>query len=138
MRNILFLLLLSIGISCNTAKDTSSSVAEDEMFITRKYIGTFKAYRLSEPELVKGTNIMWIKTSKDSIYGKIAAFGNKCDFVVGERLYLRRVFNAPAGSLGYWEYQIENNSSISYSISDYQRDKKVVVNTWFEMKQDNS
>lgn len=132
MKNILFLLLVGLVISCSTTKNASSPIEEDKIFLTRKYVGKFVDYRYSEPELVGLPNIIWIKTSLDTIYGKISAYGKKCEFSVGDRLYLRRIYYSPAGSFGYWEYQIENNSSVFYKLSDYQYDKKVVVDDWFE------
>ena len=132
MKKILFLLLTGVIISCSTTNNRSSSIDEDKIFITRKYVGKFVDYRHTIPELPGMPNIIWIKTSMNPIYGKIAAYGKKCNFTVGDRLYIRRIYNTPAGSFGYWQYQIENNSDIVYSLSDYQYEKKVIVDSWFE------
>jgi len=110
---------------------SSSLESEDELFIVRKYVGRFLDYRITGAETYGGPNIIWIKTSMDNTYGKISAYGKKCDFSVGENLYLKRTYYNPGGINGYWVYQIENDSSIYYRASDLQHDKKVLVETWF-------
>ncbi|MGB8492616.1 MAG: hypothetical protein WCE64_16300 [Bacteroidales bacterium] len=129
MKKTGFILLVVLGISCATGQKTGL-VAEDEMFITRKYIGTFVDYRQSEPQTFGGPHLIWIKTSMDSTFGKISAYGRKCDFAPGEKLYLRRTYYAP-GVFGYWVYQIENDSSVFYRASEYQYDSKVLVQNWY-------
>ena len=75
-------------------------------------------------------SLIWIKTSQDTVYGKISAYSRKCDFVPGDRLYLKRVYQSP-GLFGYWMYQIENDNNVWYRISEFQHDNKVLVQTWF-------
>ena len=114
-----------------TAKRASEIVIEDEFLLTRKYIGEFLDYRHTGPETSDGPNIIWIKTSMDKTFGKISAYGKTCRFSVGDRLYLRRLYYSQGNVSGYWIYQIENDSSIYYRVSEYQYDKKVSVETMF-------
>jgi hypothetical protein len=114
-----------------TSKKSTSKLKEDEFLITRKYAGQFLDYRHTGPGNYAGPNLIWIKTSMDKTYGKIAAFGKTCQFKVGENLYLRKIFFSPGDVTGYWIYQIENDSSFFYRLSEFQYDKKLYVETWF-------
>jgi hypothetical protein len=67
----------------------------------------------------------------ENTFGKISAYGKKCEFSVGDKLYLRRTYYTPGGISGYWTYQIENDSSVYYRLTDFQNDKKVFVKSWF-------
>jgi hypothetical protein len=62
----------------------------------------------------------------DSTYGKFSAYGKKCKFTTGDRLYLKRIYATP-GIMGYWTYQIENDSSLYYEVLNYQSDKDYLV-----------
>jgi len=114
-----------------TSKKTSLIVIEDELFISRKFVGKFLDYRQTGPKTDSGPNLIWIKTSMDNTFGKISAYGKKCEFSVGDKLYIKRTYYTPGGFSGYWVYQIENDSSIYYRVSDFQYDHKVLVETWF-------
>jgi hypothetical protein len=131
MKRLLILVVMSIIISCSTAKKTSSILEADEIFITRKYIGNFVEYRHTGPNTFDGPNIIWIKTTLDNTYGKISAYGKKCDFSAGDRIYLKRSYYTPGTVSEYWIYQVENDSSVYYRASDYQYDKKVFIQSWF-------
>ena len=130
MKKLLFLLLTGVIISCSTAKKSSSLLQEDEFFVTRKYIGNFLDYRQTGPDTFGAPHLIWIKTTMDSTYGKVSAYSKKCEFSAGDRLYLRRVYFSP-GISGYWMYQIENDASVYYRVSEFQYDNKVLVQTWF-------
>jgi hypothetical protein len=114
-----------------SAKRASEIVIEDEFLLTRKYIGQFIDYRHTGPETSDGPNIIWIKTSMDKTFGKLSAYGRNCEFTIGDNLYLRRIFYSPGDVSGYWIYQIENDSSLYYRLSEFQYDKKVYVETLF-------
>jgi hypothetical protein len=114
-----------------SAKRASEVVIEDEFLLTRKYIGEFLDYRHTGPETSDGPNILWIKTSMDKTFGKLSAYGKNCEFTIGDNLYLRRIFYSPGDVSGYWIYQIENDSSVYYRLSEFQYDKKVYVETLF-------
>jgi len=107
-------------------------VVEDELFIVRKFVGSFIDYRHTGNTPNEGPNLIWIKTSMNNTYGKISAYGRKCEFSVGDKLYLKRTYYTPGGVSGYWLYHIENDSSVYYKLTDLQHDKKVLVETWFK------
>jgi hypothetical protein len=130
MKKILFALLTITWVSCSVSRTGNEVLGEDELFITRKYLGNYLEYRHTGSEDFAGPNIIWIKTSLDSIYGKIAAYGKKCDFSVGDRLYLKRVYSTP-GVMGYWTYQIENDSSLYYEVLKFQSDKDYLIEELF-------
>lgn len=113
------------------SKKSDDLLEEDELLITRKYIGNFLDYRHTGPDTYSGSNLIWIKTSMDKTLGKISAYGKTCRFSVGDRLYLRKLYYSQGNVSGYWIYQIENDSSIFYRVSEYQYDQKVSVETMF-------
>ncbi len=131
MKKLGFLLLILTGLSCATT-EKSGLLQEDELFVTRKYVGNFVDYRYTGPETFGGPHIVWIKTTQDSVFGKISAYSRKCDFQEGDRLYIRRVYQAP-DIFGYWRYQIENESDtkVWYEISAFQYGNKVLAQSWF-------
>jgi hypothetical protein len=67
----------------------------------------------------------------EKTYGKISAYGEKCEFSVGDRLYLTRTYYSPGGISAYWVYNIENASSLYYKVTEFQNDRKVLVQSWF-------
>lgn len=116
-----------------STKRPTEIVIEDEFLMTRKYVGEFLDYRHTGQENSDFPNIIWIKTSLDKTFGKLSAYGKTCDFTIGDHLYIRRIFYSPgdvSGS-GYWIYQIENDASMYYRLSEFQYDKKVYVETLF-------
>lgn len=125
------LLVVPFSSPVKQSKRASSTIEEDELMIIRKYVGTYLDYRNTGVDNYGSPNLIWIKTSMEKIYGKISAYGRSCEFTVGENLYLKRIFYSPGGISGYWVYQIENNSGISYRLTDFQHDKKVMAETWF-------
>jgi hypothetical protein len=124
MKKILFLVLMSIIISCSTTKKSSSLLQEDQFFITRRYIGNFMDYCHTGPQIVGGNDLIWIKTTIYSTYGKISAYSKKCDFSVGDKIYLRPISSIP-GNLGNWVYQIENDSSVNYRVSEFRFENNI-------------
>lgn len=128
------ILIIYTGImlsSCGTAKKSYTNVQEDQLMITRRYVGDYIEYRRTNPEDFTGYNIIWIRTTQDSTYGKISAFGKKCEFTPGDRLFLKRTYLSPGGISGYWIYRIENDSSVTYKLTDFQHDRGVPVQSWF-------
>jgi hypothetical protein len=114
------------------SKRKSPAIVEDELFISRKYVGSFIDYRQTGPATYNGTNLIWIKTSMENTYGKISAYGKKCEFSIGDNLYLTRTYYSPGGVSGSWVYRIENDSSLYYKVTDLQHDHKVLVETFFK------
>jgi hypothetical protein len=125
------LLIVPLVLPAKTSKKSSLIIEEDELFIIRKYVGNFIEYRHTGSETYGGPNLIWIKTSMDNTYGKISAYSKNCEFSAGDKLYLKRIYYTPGGVSGYWVYQIENDSSVYYRVTDFQHDKKVLVETWF-------
>ena len=105
-------------LSCSTAKKSVSLIEEDQFYISRKYIGTFMDYCHTGPQVVGGKDLIWIKTTLYSYYGKISAYGKTCDFSVGDKIYLKPLYSTP-GEFGIWEYQIENDSLVNYRLSEF-------------------
>lgn len=124
MKKLLFLVLMGLIISCSTAKKAPLRVKEDQFFITRKYIGTFVDYCHTGPQIVGGNDLIWIKTTIYSTYGKISAYSKKCDFSVGDKIYLRPRYSTP-GHYGNWEYLIENDSLVNYRVSEFRFENNV-------------
>jgi hypothetical protein len=124
MKKLLFLVLMGIIISCSTANKSSSLLKEDQFFITRRYIGNFMDYCHTGPQIVGGTDLIWIKTTVYSTYGKISAYSKTCEFSVGDKIYLKTTNSTP-GNFGDWEYQIENDSSVNYRISDFRFENNI-------------
>lgn len=131
MKKFGFILLVVLGISCATA-EKSGLLSEDKVFVTRKFVGNFVDYRHTSPENLGDPHIIWIKTTQDSIYGKISAYSRKCEFQPGDRLYLRRAYHSP-GIFGFWVYQIENDreDKVWYEISEFQYGNRVLAQSWF-------
>ncbi|MDD3736615.1 MAG: hypothetical protein PHO11_05545, partial [Bacteroidales bacterium] len=126
------IMLVLVAASCSTQRKSASSIQEESLMITRKYVGDFIEYRHTGPENYEGPNIIWIKTTMEEQYGKISAYGRKCDFTEGDRLYLRRVFYSPGIVSGYWVYLLENDASVSYRATDLQHDREVLIKEWFD------
>jgi hypothetical protein len=119
------------GAFPGSAAKEAPEIIEDKLFISRKYVGTFLDYRQTGPNTYNGPNILWIKTSLSETYGKISAYGKKCKFSIGDKLYLRRTYYSPGEVTGFWEYWIENDSSIYYRATDFQHDHKYFLENWF-------
>lgn len=130
MNRALFLAGLFLLASCASVKQTGRD--EDSLILTRKYVGNFVEYRQHIPEKLGQPYLIWIKTTMDSTYGKISAFGERCDFKPGDRLYIKRNQVSPGPISTYWEYQIESdNRQVVYKLSEFQHDRKNLIGTWF-------
>ena len=130
LKRFLIPALLIIVASCSTASKTATEPEEDRLYVTRMYIGDYQDFRHTAPARIGDPHLIWIKTSRDSTFGKISAYARECDFRDGDRLYLRRKYVTP-GVFGYWMYQIENDSSVFYRVSEFQNDRKVLVQSWY-------
>jgi hypothetical protein len=126
------ILILPYTARPKNSEKLSANVTENKLLISRKYVGKFLDYRQTISKTELGPNILWIKTSMENEFGKISAYGKKCDFLIGDKLYLKRTYYNPGGISGYWTYQIENDSSVFYRVTDFQHDRKVPVETWFK------
>jgi hypothetical protein len=124
MKSLLFLFLALS--SCATLK---TGLPEDELFLTRKYVGNFIEYKHTKPERLGDPHIICVKTSLESVYGIISAYSRDCEFRADERLYIRRIYHR-TGIDGYWMYQLESDSYF-YRISQFQYEDKILVQDWF-------
>jgi hypothetical protein len=130
MKKIALLVLVSVIISCSVTKRSASTRRDDDLINTRRYIGNFIDYCQTGPETFGGTHLIWIKTTLFNTYGKISAYGNDCNFTPGDKLYMRRLYATP-GKQGNWEFQVENDSSVYYRVSDYRYENNVLVQVSF-------
>jgi hypothetical protein len=128
MKKLLFLVLTGIIFSCSTTEKSSSLLQEDQFLITRKYIGNFVDYCHTGPEVTGGIDLIWIKTTIYNTYGKISVYGKTCSFSPGDKIYLKPVYSTPE-SYGNWLYQIENDSSVIYRVSDVRFENNVFTRT---------
>jgi hypothetical protein len=131
MKRFFILVLMSLVISCSMFKKASDSEEEGSLVTTRKFAGLFIDYRATVTDELPKVEVIWIKTSLESKYGKICAQGKTCEFSKGDRLYLTKKFLSPGMVGGRWEYYIENDFSVVYQLTEYQSDKKVLTETWF-------
>jgi hypothetical protein len=114
------------------SRKAEQSITEDKLFISRKYVGKFLDFRQTGPKDYNGPNLIWIKTNLETSFGKISAYGKKCEFSKGDNLYIRRGYYVPGGVSGFWVYQIENDSSVYYRVTEFQHDRKVSVESFFK------
>ena len=124
MKKLLFLVLMGLLISCSTTRTSSSLLQEEQLLITRRYIGNFIDYCHTGPEITGGKDLVWIKTTVYSTYGRISVYGKTCKFSVGDKIYLKPVYATP-DNYGNWLYQIENDSSVVYRVSDYRYENNI-------------
>lgn len=129
MNKIILLFVTSFLISCISTNKSGLPVAEDKLFITRKYIGDFVGYVHTSPEISNGTDLIWIKTNRDNSYGKISAYGRTCRFSAGDKLYLNSKYS-PGCRTGNWEYEIGNDSLVLYTVSDFRIENNKIIRTW--------
>jgi hypothetical protein len=132
MKKLAFLVLLILISSCTALRKKPAAPDDGDLMITRKYVGEYVDHRQTGPENYDGPNLIWVKTTMEDVYGKISAYGRRCDFVAGVRLYLRRAYYSPGIVSGYWVYYIENDAGVSYRATDIQHDRAVYIMTWFE------
>ena len=120
------ILLIILSISCITIEKTGI-LKDDELFVVRKYVGNFIGYRYTGPADYGWPNTVLIKTTQDSVYGKISAYCSICQFTPGEKLYIRRVYQSP-GAYSYWTYHIENDKEnmVSYKLSEFQEGNRAL------------
>ena len=127
---MVIILLILLSVSCVTTR--RSSILEDELVKSRKFVGNYIEYRQSESKHFGDPNLIWIKTTMAVTFGKISAYSKECRFTPGDRLYIRSVYLMPGGISGYWIYQIESSDgSITYRLSEFQYDNKKYIQSWF-------
>lgn len=131
MKRILLFSIFWIAVaSCAPQLKTHSHLIDNNMQLTRRYIGNFVDYTHTGPEFCANAHLVWIRTTQFSTFGKLSAFGKECKFTPGERIYIRRMYSVPNAN-GEWEYQIENDSSHVYVLSKFRFDNNVLVRASF-------
>ena len=125
------ILFLVSGCGIFNRSESSGSGDDTELVTTRKFAGLFIDYRATVTDELPKVEVVWIKTTMESRYGKICALGKTCEFSQGDRLYLTKKFFSPGMVGGIWEYYIENDSSVVYQLTEYQSDRKVLTESWF-------
>jgi hypothetical protein len=128
MRKLWFLTFIIIFLSCSITKRSSSLQPEEQISLTRRYIGNFIDYYHTDPKVVGGKDIIWIKTTVYNSFGKISAYGQKCDFSVGDKIYLKSISSSP-DKYGNWVFQIENDYTVSYRVSEYRFENNSFTST---------
>ncbi len=131
-----FLILVCTAVSCITGNRSASLVEEDNLYVTRFFVGNFLDYQHTTADSKGNPDLIWITTSRDSIHGKISAYSKECLFTPGERLYLRRVL-AVNGKSEAWVYRIENADTVNYMLNEYQDHNKGQVESWLNTAPDN-
>lgn len=129
-RILLFFIVCLIIASCAPQLRTHSHLIDDNISVTRRYIGNFVDYSHTGPEYCGNSHLLWIRTTQFSAFGQLSAFGKDCKFTPGEKIYIKRMYSAPNAN-GEWEYQIENDSSLVYRVSKYKFDNNVLVRASF-------
>lgn len=128
---VMQILVVSIPSGEEDISISPPEIIEDELVVTRKFVGSYIDFRHTGSDEYSAPNLIWIKTSHEAIYGKFSAYGKKCEFKPGDNLYIKRTFYTPGQGAGFWMYRIENDSSVDYRLTDFQHDKKVMAQTWF-------
>jgi len=64
-------------------------------------------------------------------YGQLSAYGKVCRISPDDRLYLKSTYSTNS-SFGNWVYEIENEFSVSYRVSEYRYDDKMMVQNMFK------
>jgi len=133
LKILFFHIMLFFVSGCGIFNRTESSGSGDEteLVTTRKFAGLYIDYRATVTDELPKVEVIWIKTSMESRYGKICALGKTCEFSKGDRLYLTKKFFSPGMVGGRWEFYIENDSSVIYQLTEYQSDKQVLSESWF-------
>jgi hypothetical protein len=113
---------------------STRSASEGSLVVTRKYVGNFLDYRLTDDAGPLAPDIYWIKTTLEGQYGKIGVYAKgEMNFSPLDRLYLRRyAFQNPA--MTTWEYRLESsNQEIFYIIygTSIDSSRKAAINRLF-------
>jgi hypothetical protein len=129
-RVIAFSSICFLIMSCSSTRQ--SRLQEDELFITRKYVGNFIEYSYTQPHRLSDPHLIWIRTTLESTYGKITAYSKICKFQPGERLYVRRIYFNRGGVWGDWIYRIESDiNNTSYRLNQFMSGDKMLIQSGF-------
>lgn len=121
-------MFILLCLSCSTARKAGLT-ENDDIVVSRKYIGNYVGFKYSDPRDFGWPNTLIVKTSLDSLYGRIIIYSHKCDFRPGEQLFIRKIFEVP-GEGGYWTYHLENENSTSYKLTEFQTGNKALAESF--------
>ena len=121
MKTTLFLSLLLLA-SCATTKP--DFLPEDQMFITRKYIG--EVIGCGESSRVNGVFITEVKINTGD---QLIVYSKKCKFETGDRLYVR-IEDMGSAFNNSLVYVVESRSA-TYRISQMEYGNKLLVQESF-------
>lgn len=122
-------LKLTILIILLTGCSAANKIASEEGFvITRKYVGELVDHRRIEGEGLLDSDIVWLKTSMEKSYGKIAIImSGKLKLKKGDRLYIRRKHSSNPG-MNQWIYILEaNDGDVFYSLHSFRKNETVIL-----------
>jgi len=111
MKVLYLAVIITLIASCSV---TEPVMQEEQLMITRKYVGNLLDYRRVEGEGLLDPDVVWLKTTLESNYGKIGIYvKGELELDVNERLYLRRAHSDTPG-INQWNYFLESNSGEIY------------------------
>jgi len=109
---ILYLAVILTTIASCTV--TEPVIQQDQLLITRKYVGNLLDYRRVEGEGLLDPDVVWLKTTMENNYGKIGIYiKGELKLDTGERLYIRRTHSDTPG-ISQWTYFLESNTGEVY------------------------
>jgi len=120
-------LLVCILILSSCASSRPPLLPEDELVLTRQYVGNFVEYK-DIPQKWSYVNTMRIRTSTQTTQ-VLVVYGSKCEFKEGEQLYLKRDYTTRE-IWGDWEYNLENDNGTRYKICQFDFKDKILVQLW--------
>jgi hypothetical protein len=111
MRVLYLIITVAIISACSVSEPV---MPQEELMITRKYVGNLLDYRRVEGEGLLDPDVVWLKTTLESNYGKIGIYvKGELKLDTNERLYLRRT-HADSPGIDQWNYFLESNSGEVY------------------------
>lgn len=112
-----FARLIMILVIINACSVSEPFMQEEQLMVTRKYVGNLIDYRRVEGEGLLDPDVVWLKTTLESNYGKIGIYvKGELELNINERLYLRRKHSDTPG-INQWSYFLEsNNGEVFYRL----------------------
>ncbi|MBN1388725.1 MAG: hypothetical protein JW965_09780 [Bacteroidales bacterium] len=114
MKIVFSIIIIAFISACSVSEPV---MQEEELMITRKYVGNLLDYRRVEGEGLLDPDVIWLKTTLESNYGKIGIYvKGELELDINERLYLRRAHSDTPG-IDQWSYFLEsNNGEVFYRL----------------------
>ena len=107
MRILYLIVIVAVISACSVSEP---GFQEEQFMVTRKYVGNLLDYRRVEGEGLLDPDVVWLKTTMESNYGKIGIYVNgEMELNINERLYLRRTHSETPG-INQWNFFLESNT----------------------------